>query len=99
MPSRAWGLGGIAACVALSSALLGGCGGGAAPEGAASAPVSGGDSDIARIHKARCGTCHQRVEPGERTRPVLEDALSRHRKRVHLTEEQWAKMVDYLAAP
>ena len=40
-----------------------------------------------------------RVEPGERTRAELEAALSRHHKRVHLTEEQWGEMVDYLAAP
>jgi hypothetical protein len=53
---------------------------------------------IARIHRTRCGSCHVRVEPGERTRAQLEAAFPRHRKRVHLTEEQWAEMVDYLAA-
>jgi hypothetical protein len=38
-----------------------------------------------------------RVEPGERTRAQLEAALTRHRKRVQLSEGDWALMVDYLA--
>jgi cytochrome c5 len=73
---------------------------GAAPESSeASAPTaSAGAPEIARIHRSRCGACHQRVEPGARTRPVLEEALSRHHTRVHLTDEQWAAMIDYLAA-
>jgi hypothetical protein len=54
-------------------------------------------SEIARVHHARCGACHKRVEPGERTRDQLEAALSRHHQRVHLTDAQWAAMVDYLA--
>ena len=78
---------------ALSLAACGGASGGG--EGAAQPEAP--KSDIARIHKSRCGSCHLRVEPGERTRDQLEAALSRHRKRVHLTEEQWAAMVDYLA--
>ena len=69
-----------------------------APGSAASA-ASPSQSPIAHIHKAKCGACHVRVEPGERTRAQLQDAFTRHRKRVHLTEEQWAQMIDYLAAP
>jgi len=80
-----------AACMMLTTAIA--CG---SPSGTASSPEP---SPIARIHKAKCGACHQRVEPGQRTRAQLEDAFTRHRKRVHLTEEQWAQMVDYLAAP
>jgi hypothetical protein len=38
-------------------------------------------------------------EPKTRTREHLEDAFTRHRVRVHLTEEQWSAMVDYLAKP
>ena len=54
---------------------------------------------IASVHRARCGQCHKRVEPGERSRSVLEDALGRHRKRVRMAEGDWALMVDYLAGP
>jgi len=75
-----------AACMMLTTAIA--CG---SPSGTASSPEP---SPIARIHKAKCGACHQRVEPGQRTRAQLEDAFTRH-----LTEEQWAQMVDYLAAP
>jgi hypothetical protein len=61
------------------------------------APASG--AEIARLHRARCGACHTRVEPGDRTRDVLETAFTRHRNRVHLSDDQWGQMVDYLAAP
>ena len=63
---------------------------------AASAPPA---MEIARVHHAKCGACHVRVEPGERTRAQLEAALPRHRTRVHLRDEQWAEMLDYLAPP
>ncbi len=79
------GVGWAACTVALSL----GCGGGSGA-GSAGPP-------IARVHRARCGSCHVRVEPGERTRVQLEAALARHRKRVHLSEGDWALMVDYLA--
>jgi hypothetical protein len=39
-----------------------------------------------------------RVEPGQRTRDELENALQRHRRRVHLTENEWDEMIDYLSA-
>ena len=72
---------------------LGGCGASQAPplEGARAA------RDVGAIHRARCGACHVRVEPGTRTRAQLEDALGRHRKRVRMSEAEWSKMVDYLA--
>ena len=53
------------------------------------------NAEIASLHRARCGACHVRVEPGTRTRDAA--ALGRHRKRVHLTEAQWAALIDYLA--
>jgi hypothetical protein len=53
---------------------------------------------IARFHKSRCGACHMRVEPGERSRTYLEEALTRHRKRVRASEAEWADLVDYLSA-
>ena len=81
--------------VALSLAL-GGCGAPGGGQDAASTPPA---TEIARIHRARCGACHVRVEPGERTRAQLEAALPRHRTRVRLREEQWAEMLDYLARP
>ncbi len=53
---------------------------------------------IEATYKARCGACHQRIEPGSHTREQLETAFARHRTRLHLSEEQWAKLVDFLAA-
>jgi hypothetical protein len=73
---------------------------GCAPASAqATAPVPEGQREIAETHKARCGNCHVRVEPGTRTRAQLEAAFARHRARVHLSEADWGWMVDYLAAP
>ncbi len=78
-----------AACAVLALSFASACG--RTPDaGSAEAP-------IARVHRARCGSCHVRVEPGERTRAQLEAALAGHRKRVHLSEADWALMVDYLA--
>jgi hypothetical protein len=54
-------------------------------------------ADIDELHRARCGKCHVRVEPGGRTRDALNVALSRHRNRVHLTEAEWGALIDYLA--
>ena len=54
--------------------------------------------DVAQIHRAKCGVCHTRVEPGQRTRAELEAAFPRHRKRVRLSEDEWGRMIDYLAA-
>jgi hypothetical protein len=90
----------LAACAAaLACALtpaLTGCGASPGPE--ASSPSSDPTS-IAAIHMRKCGACHVRPEPGTRTRAHLEDAFTRHQRRVHLTPEQWSAMVDYLAAP
>jgi len=83
---------GLAGAVLLAVAACGG----ANPEPAGSTPEM---SAIAHKHRSRCGACHTRVEPGERTREQLEAALARHHKRVRLTEEQWAAMIEYLAAP
>jgi len=75
----------------------------ASPVAPSSAPVAevnaaGPVPEIAVVHRARCGACHVRVEPGTRTRTVMTHALLRHRKRVHLTDSQWAALLDYLAA-
>jgi hypothetical protein len=67
------------------------------PSGGANAPEGSGPR-IAETHRAKCGNCHVRVEPGTRSREVLEAALSRHRKRVHLTEAEWAELLEYLAS-
>ena len=56
-------------------------------------------AEVAAIHHARCGGCHRRVEPGERTRAKFTAVLPRHRDRVkNLTEAQWALLLDYLSA-
>ena len=77
-------------CGLVASAALA-CGG-LPPSGR---PEAGGR--VARVHRARCGACHTRVEPGERTREELETALERHHNRVRLAENEWGAMVDYLA--
>jgi hypothetical protein len=83
--------------VAVMAAAFGpafGCGS-AAPPARADEP----EESIAVVHVSRCGGCHRLPDPKTRTREHLEDALSRHRKRVHLTSEEWAQMIDYLAMP
>ena len=52
---------------------------------------------IADVHRAKCGACHDRVEPGMRSREELERALAKHRTRVKLTEAEWGAMIDYLS--
>lgn len=54
---------------------------------------------IAEIHVQKCGSCHALPAAKTRSRPYLEQALSRHRRRVRLTDEVWRAMLDYLAAP
>ncbi len=69
------------------------CGGGAPPK-----PVEPKFQEIAAIHHSKCGGCHRRVEPGDRTRSTLTAALPRHKDRVkNLSDEQWALMLDYLS--
>ncbi len=53
---------------------------------------------IAALHTAKCGACHLPVDPGTRSRPVIEAAMNRHHARAHLTERDWSAMVAYLAA-
>ncbi len=61
--------------------------------------IAGAPSEaIVAIHRAKCGACHTRVEPGSVGRATLESALQRHRRRAKLTERQWEEMVDYLSA-
>jgi len=60
-------------------------------------PVPPGSEHVAQVHRARCGSCHRRVEPGERTRGQLDVALVPHRKRVMLTDAEWLLLIDYLA--
>jgi hypothetical protein len=70
----------------------------------ASAPPPSGsttaaEQDIAALHVSKCGCCHAAPGPKTRTREHLEEAFSRHKRRVHLTSDEWAEMVDYLAMP
>jgi len=91
----ALGLASLFACVACGGSGAGASG--AQPETSGEVTANAAPSEIARIHKSRCGSCHVRVEPGERTREQLKAAFLRHRRRVHLTPEQWQAMIDYLA--
>lgn len=77
----------------LAVVTLAACGGGGPPK-----TVEPRFQEIAAVHHSKCGGCHRRVEPGERTRGALSTALPRHKDRVkNLTDEQWALMLDYLA--
>jgi hypothetical protein len=85
--------GGLASLVACASLLA--CASETAPNGAAEPSQNA----IAAVHASRCGACHRAPDPKTRTREHLVDAFSRHKRRVHLTREEWAEMVDYLAMP
>jgi hypothetical protein len=59
-------------------------------------PLPPSDAIVA-IHKSKCGSCHTRVEPGSMARTTAESAMSRHRRRAKLTEQQWEEMIDLLS--
>jgi len=64
------------------------------------APASGpraAEPPIASVWRARCGTCHARVEPGEKSNAVLKEAAKRHEKRVRLTTDQWDQLIAWLS--
>jgi hypothetical protein len=74
----------------------------AAAVGCSNAPgaqVPEGARAVASIRATKCGNCHEPPEPRSRTRAHLEDAFTRHKTRVHLSDDLWAAMVDYLARP
>jgi hypothetical protein len=74
---------------------LGGTGACEPPAKTAEVPET--QQHVAEVHRARCGNCHVRVEPGTRSHATLEAAFVRHRSRVHLTEDEWSQLVEYLA--
>jgi hypothetical protein len=81
------------ACLALGPALA------ACAAGTPGGSTAPGESPIAALHTSKCGACHAPPDPRTRSRGYLEDALSRHRRRVRLTSDEWAAMIDYLAMP
>ena len=87
------------ALTVLSALLLGSlavaCAPAAAPDG--SGERSGERPPIATVHRHQCGRCHAPPPPGSHSREEFETAFGRHHKRVHLTDEEWQAMVDYLA--
>lgn len=67
---------------------------------AACTPASSPDATpIASLHAHQCSKCHAAPEPKTLSRAQLEEAFGRHKKRVHLSADEWTAMVDYLAAP
>jgi hypothetical protein len=52
---------------------------------------------IVATYRSRCSKCHVLVEPGTHERQELRLAFARHHKRVKLTDEQWAEMIELLA--
>lgn len=82
----------------MSPRRLAGLGLGLLASACAPAPTLGPDAPpIAHVWVSQCGRCHARVEPGSHTRSELTEALSAHRKRMRLSEAEWAQMVDFLA--
>jgi cytochrome c5 len=88
----------------LSLALLIGATGACSPApdaaGAAVASTAPGapTAPIALVHQHQCGRCHRLPAPGLHPRSYLEQALAPHHKRVHLTDDEWTQLIDYLAA-
>ena len=54
------------------------------------------EPSIASAWRARCGTCHARVEPGEKTIAQLKVVTKSHEKRVRFTPDQWDALVTWL---
>lgn len=52
-----------------------------------------------RIWRSKCGACHVPVRPGSHERTYVEAALARHRSRVHMSEQAWSSVIDFLATP
>ena len=73
--------------------------GACAPLLPATADVPEAQRHVAELHRAKCGNCHVRVEPGTHTQAQLESAFTRHRTRVHLSEDEWGQLIEYLAQP
>ncbi len=89
-------------CVVLASALalLVACsGGGGSGPGATSPETSSGTFNPAATNQAKCSACHAPFDPGGHTREDLERILGVHQKekRVTLSQDDWQKMIDYLA--
>jgi hypothetical protein len=82
---------------ASAAAFLAGCT--CAPSPHTGNAPAGRDQAIASMHVSKCGACHTLPYPQTRTRRHLEEAFTRHKRRVHLTDEEWAAMLDYLAMP
>jgi cytochrome c5 len=83
-----------AGAIVVAGAAFGAC----APASPPTQPA-GPEPPIAAVHRSKCGACHKLPAPGTRTRAHLEDAFARHRKRVRLSEDEWAALVDFLARP
>lgn len=63
----------------------------------ATAAAASAHPHAAEVWSAKCGSCHVPVEPGTRSRGVIDTALGRHRTRARLTEGEWAELAEFLA--
>lgn len=82
--------------LACSCALLVACGGASTRSKTA---ASSAEQQAANVWRSKCGSCHVPVKPGSHPRDELETVLRRHRKRVRLSDDQWAELVNFLAPP
>jgi hypothetical protein len=65
--------------------------------GCAQQPAAPDAPPIASLHTTRCGRCHVPPEPKTRSRAELETVFGRHKSRVHLSQDEWQAMIDFLA--
>ena len=74
--------------------LMVACGGNG---GGAQSPTA--DNSPEQINKTKCGSCHAPWDPGSIERDKVVIALKTHKTegRAHLSDEDWAKMTDYLS--
>ena len=78
--------------IVMASAWLG-CGG----SGARPTVVASGQPTVEGVWRSKCGSCHVPIDPGTRPREVVEAAVTRHRSRLALSNDQWHALVDFLA--
>jgi hypothetical protein len=93
---RGWLAAAFAPVVAACALMVTAC---APASGSAEGVTAPEPTPIAALHTRACGKCHAPPEPRSHSRAQLEDVFGRHKSRAHLTKDEWAAMLDYLAAP
>lgn len=82
----------------LLAALCAACGGAPGAPGQ-SARSGSATASGERLWRSKCGACHVPVRPGTHERQYVEAALARHRSRVHMSEQAWSSVIEFLSTP